>query len=641
MGIFPHGELSEMHIANELQNIRRNLDALVVGHEAAKEALLLGLIAREHVYLEGVPGCAKTLLAEVAAASVTSSSFFCQLHRDTRLTDLTGEMILERSRLPGGSGEIVRQRLREGGVLTADVVVLDDITRAPGEALNVLLRLLNERKHHRRPIPLRMAIATSNPTTEGYVNEPLDPANLDRFTLQLRIGGSICAQCWDQAGAIVDLGHDMPSDAVIEHQVAADRLDEAHRASQGVHLPRGVLRIYRNVLDILKHELGCDSANSLLSDRTMLVKVPTLIRAMAVRNGRTVAAREDLRVLKSILTFRVPESVYLQLDEILRRAAVLATGRADGFESQKRAGVQRAPNAAQRPDESPDGEPEEELLAVLAAGNGASEAQTPLRANQALASPEGFRDEAQQAVKNLQLLLDRIDGRLDRHNAAPEAHPGGSPRGWKRMRSLQEFLDTDAAEMATWMDEVHPGLPRAYRRQKKHVGGDMVIIRDVSESMQGYYARWTASVVTALVRLVRRKRMRLGYIEFNQVSRKYHHSGRFFTRDYDQILALAANLACSGVTNYQLPLHDALMELRARGTPNKHIVLLTDGEPTHGDWLVRAERQLAKDLGVTIHTLFIGDMECPEILDVLSEESGGCQLLAAPDGQGGLSLQER
>jgi uncharacterized protein with von Willebrand factor type A (vWA) domain len=209
------------------------------------------------------------------------------------------------------------------------------------------------------------------------------------------------------------------------------------------------------------------------------------------------------------------------------------------------------------------------------------------------------------------------------------------------MRSLQEFLDTDAAEMATWLDRVHPALPRVYKREKRHVGGDMVIIRDVSESMRGYYARWASSVVITLVQLVRRKRMRIGYIEFNHVSRKYSHGGRFFTRDYDQILALAANVACSGVTNYQLPLHDALTELRAWGTPNKHVVLLTDGEPTHGDWLVRAERRLAKDLRVTIHTLFIGEMECPEILDVLSEESGGCQLLAAPDGQGGLSLQER
>ena len=641
MGMFRFRELSEMHVANELQRIRRNMDAFVVGQGAVKEAFLLGLIAREHVYLEGAPGCAKTLLAEVAAASVDCSHFFCQLHRDTRLTDLIGEVILERSVLPGNGGEIVYQRVREGGILNAEMVVLDDITRAPGEALNILLRLLNERKHHTRRIPLRMAVATSNPTVEGYANEPLDPANLDRFTLQLRTSGTICTRQWDEASAIVDRGHVITAHPAAEHQVAPDLLDHAHRASQDVQLPPSVMNVYHNVLDILQNELGCDSANSLLSDRTMLVKVPAMLRAMAVRHGRVVAEREDLRVLKSILTFRVPEAVYVRLDEILQRAAALASGQTDEFASQKRTKGQTQQNVSRGSDQLPDADLDEGLLATLAAGDGVWEAEAFTRLHQAPAPPERFLDDTQPAVKNLQLLLERIDGRLDRRDAAPEAHPGGSPRSWKRMRSLQEFLDSDPAEMATWMDDVHPDLPRVYKREKKHVGGDMVIIRDVSESMQGYYARWTASVVTALVRLVRRKRMRLGYIEFNHVSRKYCHGGRFFTRDYDQILALAANLACSGVTNYQLPLHDALTELRAWGTPNKHIVLLTDGEPTHGDWLVRAERQLAKDLGVTIHTLFIGDMECPEILDVLSEESGGCQLVAATDEQGGLSLQER
>jgi uncharacterized protein with von Willebrand factor type A (vWA) domain len=140
---------------------------------------------------------------------------------------------------------------------------------------------------------------------------------------------------------------------------------------------------------------------------------------------------------------------------------------------------------------------------------------------------------------------------------------------------------------------------------------------------------------------VRKKRMRIGYIEFNHVSRKYSHGGRFFTRDYDKIVEIASNVVCSGVTNYQFPMREALKEFRARGTHNKHIVFLTDGEPTQGDWLVREERRMAKSLNVAIHTLFIGTTECPEILDVISEETGGCQFLAVPDEQGGLYLAER
>ena len=83
------------------------------------------------------------------------------MHRDTRLAELIGEAVVMRSTDPETGGEIIRQHNRPGGVLTSDLCVLDDISRAPGESLNVLLRILNERKIGDTPIPLRSAIATS------------------------------------------------------------------------------------------------------------------------------------------------------------------------------------------------------------------------------------------------------------------------------------------------------------------------------------------------------------------------------------------------------------------------------------------------------------------------------------------------
>jgi uncharacterized protein with von Willebrand factor type A (vWA) domain len=252
-----------------------------------------------------------------------------------------------------------------------------------------------------------------------------------------------------------------------------------------------------------------------------------------------------------------------------------------------------------------------------------------------------FQQNTAQHVENVDFVMEKIRGRLERNPAESDSHPGGSPRTFKRMNTFEEFVDADPAESAIWLDSTHPTLPRSFRRQKKHMGGKVVIIRDVSQSMEGRYARWTSSVVTNLVDMVRRKRMRIGYIEFNHVSRKYDHDGRFFTRDYDKIIEKASNVSCSGVTNYQYPLRDALQELRGGRVKNKHILFLTDGEPTQGDWLVREERRQAKTMGVAIHTIFIGTTECPEILDILSEETEGTQFLATPDGQGGLSMGER
>ena len=92
--------------------------------------------------------------------------FFYQLHRDTRLAELIGDMVVIREEDSKSGGEIIRTVNRPGGILTAEICVLDDISRAPGEALNVLLRILNERKFDTKRLPLMTAIATGNPPGE-------------------------------------------------------------------------------------------------------------------------------------------------------------------------------------------------------------------------------------------------------------------------------------------------------------------------------------------------------------------------------------------------------------------------------------------------------------------------------------------
>ena len=62
-----------MELSDAIQNVRRSMDARVIGQEPVKEALLLGLVAREHFYLMGEPGCAKTLLAEVAGVHTAAN----------------------------------------------------------------------------------------------------------------------------------------------------------------------------------------------------------------------------------------------------------------------------------------------------------------------------------------------------------------------------------------------------------------------------------------------------------------------------------------------------------------------------------------------------------------------------------------
>ncbi len=99
-------DLLQTFHAQGVSRLRSVFDDFIVGHEDLKEALLLGLVAREHVYIEGPPGVAKTMLAEVTSEATDMDMYFYQLHRDTRLSELVGESVITREEdaATGGGG---------------------------------------------------------------------------------------------------------------------------------------------------------------------------------------------------------------------------------------------------------------------------------------------------------------------------------------------------------------------------------------------------------------------------------------------------------------------------------------------------------------------------------------------------------
>jgi uncharacterized protein with von Willebrand factor type A (vWA) domain len=135
--------------------------------------------------------------------------------------------------------------------------------------------------------------------------------------------------------------------------------------------------------------------------------------------------------------------------------------------------------------------------------------------------------------------------------------------------------------------------------------------------------------------------MRVGYVEFNHRSYKYKRNSKFFTRDYPWMLELASKTECSGNTNYEDALKDALTEFRGRGLRNKHILFITDGIPTSGDCDVLDERTRAKKLGVCIHSIFIGSKNYPRILQKISGETSGTQFIATRRKDGTIRIERR
>lgn len=295
--------------------LQEEMDKHVVGHDEVKTALLLGILSREHIYIEGPPGTAKTMLSEVVSAAAQLKFFFYQLHRDTRLSELIGDLAIMKEQTE--AGEVIKQHIVKGGILTSEICLLDDISRAPGESLNVLLRILNERKFFDENIPLLTAIATSNPTADEYYNEPLDPANLDRFVLQIKSLGISYGRKWDEAKKVIELYADKPLDEKIPVRVSKDVFNNYYKKIEDVVIPQEVQNGLADFITVLIEDYGLNESNSLISDRTFFVKSLKIFKSHALLNDRETCTMEDLRALKYMTAFRMPEEVYNQIDDIL------------------------------------------------------------------------------------------------------------------------------------------------------------------------------------------------------------------------------------------------------------------------------------------------------------------------------------
>ena len=165
------------------QRIARELHKRVVGQELMIERLLIGLLTGGHVLLEGVPGLAKTLTVKSLAETIHASFERIQFTPDLLPADVVGTMIYNQ-----GTGEFTPRR----GPIFANIVLADEINRAPPKVQSALLEGMQERQvtlggeTHPLPKPF-LVLATQNPI-EQEGTYPLPEAQVDRFMLKLHVG---------------------------------------------------------------------------------------------------------------------------------------------------------------------------------------------------------------------------------------------------------------------------------------------------------------------------------------------------------------------------------------------------------------------------------------------------------------------
>jgi MoxR-like ATPase len=160
--------------------LRSEVGKAVVGQDSAVTGLVIALLCRGHVVLEGVPGVAKTLLVRSLAAALSLQSARVQFTPDLMPGDVTGSLVCD--------ARTAEFSFREGPVFT-NLLLADEINRTPPKTQASLLEAMEERQVSvegvPRPLPDPFVVAATQNPIEYEGTYPLPEAQLDRFLLKL------------------------------------------------------------------------------------------------------------------------------------------------------------------------------------------------------------------------------------------------------------------------------------------------------------------------------------------------------------------------------------------------------------------------------------------------------------------------
>jgi MoxR-like ATPase len=295
------------------RRILAEVEKAVVGKRAVLELVLAGLLADGHVLLDDVPGVAKTLMARSFARAAGLHFSRVQFTPDVLPADITGATVLD---LATNTPAFRR------GPIFAQLVLADEVNRAPAKTQAALLEAMQERQvtadglTHALPRPF-LVVATQNPI-ESEGTYPLPEAQLDRFILRTTVG-------YPAADAEVELlarrfarGRD---EVDLEPVVTTEGFVAMQGSLETVHIEPS-LQAYAVALVTATRSDGQLEVGSSPRGSLALLK---LARAMAVLGGRDFVTPDDVRaVAVPALAHRVvlrPEvwARHVVADDVVRR----------------------------------------------------------------------------------------------------------------------------------------------------------------------------------------------------------------------------------------------------------------------------------------------------------------------------------
>jgi MoxR-like ATPase len=307
--------------ADVMRRVRDVVATRVVGQESAIEDVLIAFLARGHALIEGVPGTAKTLLVRAVAGAMSVRFTRIQFTPDLMPADVTGVALY---RDPTRGFEF------QPGPVFTDLLLADEINRAPAKTQSALLEAMAERqvtadgKTH--PLDsLFTVLATQNPV-EHEGTFPLPEAQLDRFLLKIVVGyPTLAAEL--QMLALHEAGFDPErggNTRIVDPVISADEA----RACRALIDQVRVAPELREYIAAITRATREDPSLVLGASPRASVSLQRAARASAVLEGRDYVVPDDVKArAASVLRHRIALAPELEVegrttDEVL--ATVLA-----------------------------------------------------------------------------------------------------------------------------------------------------------------------------------------------------------------------------------------------------------------------------------------------------------------------------
>ena len=277
--------LTELQLS--VERLRSEVRKVIVGQDHLIDLLLIALLSDGHVLIEGAPGLAKTLVANLLARCVHTGFSRIQFTPDLMPSDLIGTSVFD----PRTTAFEFRP-----GPLFSNIVLVDEINRAPAKTQSALFEAMEERQItvDGRTYPLAppfMIVATQNPIEqEGTYRLP--EAQLDRFFFKLNVGYPTL----DEEVTILERasqGARMLTTDAIQPVIGPEELQRARDLVRQVRCEEKLMRYVASIVDRTRHDGALMLGASPRASLAILIGA----RAHAAIQGRDFVTPEDVQAI--------------------------------------------------------------------------------------------------------------------------------------------------------------------------------------------------------------------------------------------------------------------------------------------------------------------------------------------------------